>query len=167
MNYEQVNNVQHLALANYEVLGRLEFECPECKGKGLIFPYIDYSRCKNCKGKKKIKYKWQPKVGEWVLLNLLHGANNPELIYRIRPSPWVDVTNHESRFNYKRLTPILPWEVCFEILAKAGFSAQIEYTTGHKSFCTIKRPGLVCADFGSDPTEATYKTILRLGKELK
>ncbi len=129
------------------------------KVKGLAAPVI-----KVLEG---FGWKWTPQVGEWWVefsdintkgsLRLIHNIGNVEEVENLR----------NTNLGQKWIIPILPWEECFEILAKAGFSTQIEYTTGHKSFCTIKRPGLVCADFGSSPTEATYQTILRLGKELK
>ncbi len=160
MNDEQADKVKGLAAPVNKVLEGLKVKCPECKGKGLIFPYMDYSRCKNCKGKKKIKYKWQPKVGEWCIDGR---KDHSQKLFLIKDLGDINFITSSPI----RRTPILPWEECFEILVKAGFSAQIEYTTGHKSFCTIKRPGLICADFGSNPTGAVYKTILRLGKKLR
>ncbi len=172
MNYEQANAVKELATLVDKVLEELYIICPECGGTGKATVWIENQakiavlngKCPNCNGKKKVKYSWNPQIGEWCVSknNYLDLAVNVQ-----SDGQRIKTSMSEDWKLVSEFIPILEWEECFEILVKAGFSAQIEYTTGHKSFCTIKRPGLVCADFGDSPTEAIYQTILRLGKELR
>lgn len=158
-----------LTPATIEALKKLgERKCPECKGTKAV-AYTDGSfTCKTCNGIGKVSgWKWKPDIGKHV-------------VYDGKKAVIVDISGLEIRLKVdmgdywrsayveqKNFTPILPWERCFEILVKAGYSAQMDYSTGHKSFCTIKRPGLTCTDFGSSPIDATYKAITRLGEEVK
>jgi len=162
MNYEQANAVKELAPGVNKVLeglGGLEVECPICKGRGYKDNGLHFPKCKKCNGTGKVKYSWIPQVGQFFLTpdNEVRCIGNGLDLENIMVA---------KDLNDKYI-PILEWEECFEVLVKAGHSAQMDYSTGYKSFCTIKRPGLTCAEIGSNPTEAAYKAILRLGKELK
>ena len=105
----------------------LDVECYRCAGTGI--------QCYVCGGEKRIKYSYQPQVGEWciwedkvrLIENVIRG--NVWCVYNELAVPTWEEAN--------KVTPILPWETIEEILEKAGYETKlrdIRILTGEHSY---------------------------------
>ena len=177
MTYEQANNVKELASPVIKVLERLKVECPECKGIGSISVPQIYTNpvqgfCPACKGKGKIKWKWQPK---WLDL-VIYNNEIWEVGYYDGEDSRIYIRNNigeQDRILPSEAIPILEWEEIEVVLQKAGYNLDIKGILGHivcKIFDAHKIfvPPLVYAEqVKITRTRAVYDAVLELGEELK
>ncbi len=154
-------------------LETLEWLCPECKGKGYIVfgrEEPDIMTCEKCV-KGKISYTWTPQVGEWCIAensigNILDIMDSDVLVYwNGRADEW-----RLDRFR-EEFTPILGWEEIERVLWQAGYWVKVERTS-HQACCA--QIGRYQKDYqthnwidGKTYTEAVYKAVIKLGRELK
>ena len=146
MNHEQANAVKELAAPVNEVLERLEWDCPECKGEGEIDIGMRWANekpiCPICKGKHIIPYTWTPQVGEWCFWD---GFEDISLIIEVREDQWLKLPGCGHELPKENVTPILEWEVVEEGLEKAGHIVHIWNTETGNYYCEI--------DDGNDENE--------------
>ncbi len=128
MNYEQANEVKHLAAPVNKVLEGLEVECPVCKGIDIRNKVIESCSCGNTG---KIKWKWQPKWGDYFI----NKFDDSICIFLTDRNGFMDYLlpngnsqlMHKADFKYYVLT-ILGWEEIRNILRRAGY--HINVTSG-------------------------------------
>ena len=176
MNYEQAKKAMPLAPRNVEVLEGLEWECPECKGKGAVVVIGAVLHCDTCdSGRVKIKWSWAPQVGEWCIdsmgkIRLIEEVSQKDLSVFMHKAycPWQQ---------FGLLTPILEWETIQQILLENDYYLSIE-SYGNEVTCRITiwetdkeegggRQRVVVLEKGKDCQEAVSLALDALGKELE
>ena len=189
MNYEQADKVKGLAAPVNKVLEGLEWECPVCKGRGgkdyegkIPWPCLG-PKCISCNASGKVKHKWQPKVGEWCIID-----GSISLIIGFLDDGRLEVRRAKNtdpvyiRREHKALTPILPWEEIERVLEEAGYRLWVDRDwINQKYYCKIAfrdkklwEEGkqwnwdiLVERREGKSRQEAVMKAVIELGKKLK
>lgn len=175
MNYEQANAVKKLAPTNYKVLKGLDIECPVCRGIDIRNKVIESCSCGDTG---KAKWKWQPQVGEWCIVEgkvrLIHSVcvDDDLIVVSYFDYPRYDEEETAGR-NY--CTPILSWETIGKVLEQAGYyfeePIRREYgSEGVKYHCIIKRKGnpkpVGCA-WGDSYQEVVMLSVIELGQAPK
>lgn len=170
MNQSEADSVKDLAKPVVEALGRItERECPQCKGAGEYIvdiggPGIENSEpcteyCSKCFSTGKVKWKWEPKVGEFYLLyGKLHLVTDP-LIARER---FINVWKKDG----VKPIPILPWEELERVLEGVDYKLVIEPKRFNTYSCYIydSNHKVWAKDKERQPT--VMKAVIQLGKEL-
>jgi len=115
-----------------EIAGSIESKCNLCGGSGLRRAYIDSTvkkRCEDCKGRGKIKgkWEWEPRRGELVLRQPL---GEVDLITRILVYGMLRLSSEDACLFFDKHTsgfiPILHWERIEEILKGMGYVLWLE-----------------------------------------
>jgi len=160
MNYEQANSVKELAAPVNKVLEGLDVKCPACKGRTHRKVKEGIWECLICKGESKVKYRGQPKVGEWCI----RGIKTLGLISDVRGGQWLSIPHYEHELHKDNVTPILEWEEIERVLEKAGYSLWESYSSRRRYTAGINDKE---ATFGDSRQEAVMKAVIELAKEIK
>ena len=177
MNYGQADSVKELAAPVDKVLKKLEWDCPECKGKGKIkvgssYPMEgmipSYRGCITCGGHGKLSYSHVPQVGEWYLLCDKQAANSELFLI----SDEDDIVYISSLAPQSEVVLIPEWEIIEEILEKAGYKLEMLgrwMLQNRKEYViTIKyRNDSIVETISNSRLIAVYDAVNKLGKELK
>jgi len=170
MNYEQANSVKELAPVNYEILKELDVECYRCAGTGI--------KCYVCGGEKKIKWQWQPKVGEFLLTptGIWLFTHKREKEFGI-DFFWMRNEKGEGSYLTKWgmqniATPILDWETIKEVLEKAGYRVDVDEVSRSKDYkyeCVIigEKSKLLADVYAESYQKAVMLATIELGREIK
>ena len=193
MNQELAETVKHLAKSCHEAMQVIGGKkCPKCEGKGYS-KWVGHAHkrhqitCTVCNGMGRIKYAWEPQVGECILLD-----DEIHLLFPTRDGLGFDAgiscgrsTDYCEEKCYQdftdsikaKCTPILPWEEIMRIMEKAGYRMSNlirDVVTDHwvVNFQKLEWQGPVlardvCVGTGQLLQEAVMLAVIELGKELK
>lgn len=158
MNYEEANAVKDLAKPLIKVLEKVgKTKCEHCAGTGLL--------CYKCGGTGKVKWKWQPKVGERCIYK-----NKILLITSFRK----EVLEGEVLFGNistiiaKESIPILHWEEIERIIKKAGFRIDIcVCRDGYECMIIAGGSKKMANVFANSHQEAVMLGVMKLGEKMK
>jgi len=186
MNDKQALSVKDLAAPVNKVLEGLEVECNMCDGGGRVHatgvdghwlwsPSIENpiraitEKCGGCNGTGKVKYFWQPKVGEWYFKTKKYNWRKPILISSPNDVQW-------AKLFPTYCSPILEWEEIEGILEKAGYWLEMnkplsEYLKKDtmRVGCSIYQAGkanFIAYAQGKSRLIAVYKAMIELEKEI-
>ncbi len=184
MNIEEAESVKHLAKPLVEALEKVtERECGECKGCGRVKNIFLPGEigCITCKGTGKLRWKWEPEVGDFILRN--------NKVYILFPVVFEEDLGFDA--NYKVYTnepcftlldevddyiPILPWETIERVL-EGVLDARFEFSRGtdikwvlsvelHQDRFLKNGYYRTIVSSGKDRTRAVYEATIKLGEEV-
>lgn len=163
MNQTEANDNKHLAKSCNEALEKVtERECPNCTNTIVRRSRsIPVGRCSACSGTSKVRWAWEPEVGEWWLNKLnqkVHCIGNERELVDMQPSIGID----------ENIISILHWETIERVLEGVGYWMKMEYD-GKSCYMgsEIGTPSALVHIVGESRQETVMKALIALGKEVR
>lgn len=178
MTQQQAIEVKDLAKPTVEAVALIaKRKCPECKGKGAVFGWIDFPsdphpNCSNCNGTGKVKWKWEPK---WNDLAYLSGTLVSIRKWWILPSQEImcmvdrpEICGDGIVIPQKDLIPILHWEEIERVLEGVGYWVKVDPYGGNRAMIGSLPKHYQVENWvnGKCRQEAVMKAVIKLGEKI-